>query len=124
MNGMTGAGRAPTDQVAQRINAAAALLASEADMGRAIGQLAQRHGLSARQVRRYVERARQSGVVDIPTAKVVLTVKVPGDLLGRIRHYAIQTEQTISATVSHALEQFLDRAGVESRPPDLGGRRR
>jgi len=118
---MTGAGRAPAEHVAQRRNVAAALLASGVDMAQAIRQLAQDYQLSERQARRYVEQARQRGVVDVPVAKVVLTVKVPGDLLGRVRRYATDTGQTMSWTVSRALEQFLERAGGDVRPPDLGG---
>lgn len=114
---MTGVGRAAAEQVAQRRNAAAALLASGMDTAQAIRQLAHEQQLSPRQARRYVQQARQ-GVVDVPVAKAVLTVKVPGDLLGRVRRYATDTGQTMSWTVSRALEQFLER------PPDLGQRPR
>lgn len=120
---MTGAGRAPAEQVAQRRNVAAALLASGVDMAQAIRQLAHDYQLSERQARRYVERA-QRGAVDVPVAKAVLTVKVPGDLLGRVRRYATETGQTMSSTVSGALEQFLERARGDLRPPDLGRRPR
>ena len=117
---MTGAGRAPAEHVAQRRNVAAALLASGVDMAQAIRQLAQDYQLSERQARRYVEQARR-GAVDVPVAKAVLTVKVPGDLLSLVRRHATDTGQTLSWTVSRALQQFLERAGGDVRPPDLGG---
>jgi hypothetical protein len=112
---MTGAGRAAGDLVAQRRNAAAALLAGGADSLQAMRQLASDYQLSERQARRYVEQARQ-GAVEVPVAKAVLTVKVPDDLLRRVRRYAADTDQTLSWTVSRALEQFLER------PPDLSQR--
>jgi len=71
--------------------------------------LARRHRLSERQARRYVERARDEGAVAVPGAKVVFTVKVPADLARRIRRAAKTTGQTISALVSQALAEFLDR---------------
>ena len=124
MNGMTGAGHGSVGQVTLRVNVAAALLDANADTGTAIGQLQQHYGVSARQARRYIEQAQKLGVRDIPPAKVALTVKVPSDLVDRVRQYAVQSGQSVSATVSQALRQFLDHVAVEARPPDLGGRHR
>gem|GEM_PF-492192 len=124
MNGMSGAGHGSLDQVARRVNAAAAMLDQQADLTAAIRQLQQDFGVSARQARRYLDQAQQHGRRDIPAAKVVFTVRVPSDLVDRVRHYAVQRGQTISIAVSHALTQFLDQVVSEARPPDLGRRHR
>ena len=101
--------RAPADQRAQRVNAAVALLAAGHDVAEATRQLANQQGLSQRQARRYVERARHGGQVAVPAARVVFTVKLPAELAGRIRSAARARRQTISALVAQALTEFLDR---------------
>ncbi|CAN5150373.1 hypothetical protein BH18ACT4_BH18ACT4_14140 [soil metagenome] len=108
---MTEGRRARADQVAKRINTASELLDSGLEVVEATRTLACRHRLSERQARRYVDRARDGGVVDVPGAKVVFTVKVPTELARRVRRVAKATGQTISAVVSPALAEFLDRPG-------------
>ena len=103
--------RARADQVAKRINTAGELLGSGLEVLEATRELARRHRLSERQARRYVERARTEGAVEVPGAKVVFTVKLPADLARRIRRVARSTGQTISAVVAQALSEFLDRPG-------------
>lgn len=105
---MTDGRRARADQVAKRINTAAELLASGLEVPEASRALARRHRLSERQARRYVVRARDDGVVEVPGAKVVFTVKVPAALARRVRRAARSTGQSISAVVSQALVEFLD----------------
>lgn len=100
--------RARADQVARRVNTAVELLASGSEFAEAIRVLARRHRLSERQARRYVERARDEGVIAVPRPNVVFTVKVPADLARRVRRAAHATGQSISATVSQALREFLD----------------
>jgi hypothetical protein len=75
-------------------------------------RLAQRYGLSERQARRYVEQARDGGEVEVPRRKAVFTVKLPLDLVRRVRTQAKRTGQTISALVAQALKEFLDRVGA------------
>src|SRR5918993_605506 len=58
--------RARADERAQRVNAAVALLAAGHDVAEAARRLAGRYGLSERQARRYVERARSGGQVQVP----------------------------------------------------------
>ncbi len=108
---MTEGRRARADQVAKRINTATELLDSGLEVVEATRTLALRHRLSERQARRYVDRARDGGVVDVPGAKVVFTVKVPTELARRVRRVAKATGQTISAVVAQALAEFLDRPG-------------
>jgi hypothetical protein len=107
--------RARADERAQRVNAAVALLAAGHDVAEAVRRLAGRYGLSERQARRYVERARSGGQVQVPGTKVVFTVKLPATLAGRVRAAATASGQTISALVTQALTEFLDRL-----PPRAG----
>jgi len=106
---MTEGRRARADQVAKRTNTAAELLAGGMTVIDATVTLARRHRLSERQARRYVERARDEGVMEVTTPKVVFTVKLPAALARRVRRTARATGQTISALVSEALAEFLDR---------------
>ena len=71
--------------------------------------LARRHRLSERQARRYVERARDEGAMEVAAPKVVFTVKLPAALARRVRRAARTTGQSISGLVAQALAEFLDR---------------
>lgn len=104
--------RANAIQYARRLNAAVELLGAGLDVAQATRQLARRYRLSERQARRYVERAQVQGRVTIPGPKRAFTVKLPGELLGRLRSYARTSRQTLSALVTQAVEEFLDRQRV------------
>lgn len=106
---MKGRRRARADQYARRINAAAALLATGLNLPEAVRQLARRQRLSERQARRYVEQAAEGGEVEIPSAKVVFTVKLPREVARRVRLQARRSGRTLSALVAQALKEFLDR---------------
>ncbi len=106
---MTEGRRARADQVAKRINTAAELLDAGASVIDATRDLARRHRLSERQARRYVEWARDEGARPVPAAKVVFTVKLPGVMAQRVRNLARTTGRSISAVVTQALGEFLDR---------------
>jgi DNA-binding transcriptional regulator LsrR (DeoR family) len=112
---MAGDRRARADQAARRLNAAAELLASDSDVAEASRQLAGRYRISERQARRYVERARDQGRVEVPRAKVVFTVKLPIDLVRRVRQQARRSGQTISALVALALTELLERLRAGTR---------
>ena len=101
--------RARADQVAKRVNTAVELLAEDMTVMEATLALARRHRLSERQARRYVERARDEGAMDVATPKIVFTVKVPATLARRVRRAARATGQSISGFVTQALAEFLDR---------------
>ena len=106
---MTLGHRAHAAQYATRVNAAADLLAAGLDVSRAARQLAQRHRVSERQARRYVERARDGGKVSVPAATQVFTVKLPMGLIRRLREYARGSQRTLSSLVTQAIEEFLRR---------------
>lgn len=109
---MTEARRARADQVAKRVNTAAGLLAGGMTVIDATVALARRHRLSGRQARRYVERARDEGSMEVPGPKVVFTVKLPAVVVRQIRRAARMTGQSISAVVTQALTEFLERHGA------------
>jgi predicted HicB family RNase H-like nuclease len=101
--------RARAEQVAKRVNTAAELLGAGVGVVDAARDLARRYRLSERQARRYVERARDEGAVQVPGRKVVFTVKLPAALAKSVRRAAKATGQSISALVSQALSEFLER---------------
>lgn len=101
--------RARADQVARRVNTAVELLDEDMTVMEATLTLARRHRLSERQARRYVERARDEGAMDVATPKIVFTVKLPATLARRVRRAARATGQSISSLVAEALAEHLDR---------------
>jgi predicted alpha/beta-hydrolase family hydrolase len=107
--------RAPADLRARRINDAAQLLASGLTVVDESRTLAARFRLSERQARRYVERARDRGTVEVPDATIVFTVKLPEGLVHRLRSYARTSGRTLSSMVAQAVEDLLAR--VHPAPP-------
>lgn len=112
---MTDGRRASAVQRAQRVNAAAERLRSGREVLPGIRDLARRFQLSERQARRYVERARAEGVMEVPLPTTVFTVKLPGGLVRRLRHYAQGSGRTLSSIVAQALEEFLGRVRAGPR---------
>jgi predicted HicB family RNase H-like nuclease len=100
-------GRADGGEYARRVNAAAELLASGVSVVEAVRELVARFGCSARQARRYVERAAQDGPTPVPEATTVFTVRLPAALAARVRERARESGSTISALVAQALTEFL-----------------
>lgn len=104
--------KACADESARRINAAVDLLAMGVSVPEAARRLGLQHRISERQARRYLNRAREMGPVEIPEPKLVFTVKLSGTLVGRVRGYAQVRQRTLSSIVAQALEEFLGgRAG-------------
>ena len=108
---MTEGRRARADQVAKRVNTASELLAGGMTVIDATVSLSRRHRLSERQARRYVERARDEGAMEVAAPKIVFSVKLPAAVARRVRRAARATGQSISGLVSQALAEFLDRQG-------------
>jgi Ribbon-helix-helix protein, copG family len=100
-------GRAHAGEYARRVNAAAELLTSGVPVVEAVRELVARFGCSARQARRYVERAAQDGPAVVPEATTVFTVRLPAVLVARVRERARESGSTISALVAQALTEFL-----------------
>ena len=110
-------GRADAGEYARRVNAAAELLTSGAPLAEAARVLADRFGCSARQARRYVERAAHDGPTAVPEATTVFTVRLPAVLVARVRERARESGSTISALVAQALTEFLARGHRGDRGP-------
>jgi hypothetical protein len=110
---MAGDRRAGGSEYAARVNAAAELLESSVPVAEAARQLAARFGCSQRQARRYAERAAAGGPVETPQATTVFTVKLPVQLVTRVREHATASGRTISWVVTQALEEFLSRGRRE-----------
>lgn len=112
---MAGGRRVAEAEYAERVNAAAELLAAGGSVAEAARVLAERFAVSRRQARRYAEQAASSGRVAVPEASVVFTVKLPASVSDRVRERARETGVTISALVTRALVEFLSR-GRGGRP--------
>ena len=108
-------GRVGDAEYAERVNVAVQLVGAGLDTAEAVRQLSGRFGVSARQARRYLERAAESGPVPVPETNVVFTVKLPMGLAGRVRDHARDTGVTISALVTRALLEFLERGRGQRR---------
>jgi hypothetical protein len=99
-------GRADNTEYAERVNAAADLLADGISAADASAVLAARFTVSRRQARRYVDRAAAAGRRPVPEDNVVFTVKLPASLAARVRQQARQSGVTISALVTQALTEL------------------
>ena len=106
---MAGERRAGSAEYAERVNAAAELLAAGTTAAEAARVLAGRLGCSARQARRYVDQAAAGGRVAVPGPGVVFTVKLPGRLAAGVREHAGVSGRTISGVAARALAEFLQR---------------
>src|SRR5436309_3043466 len=109
LSGRRPGGRADAGEHARRINAAVELLESGMPVAEAARVLAERFGCSARQGRRYAQRAAEGGRTAVPEETTVFTVKLPSALAARVRQRARETGSTISALVAQALTEFLAR---------------
>ena len=112
---MSRGGRVGGVEYAERLNAAAELVAAGVPVAEAARVLAGRFGCSQRQARRYAEAAARSGAVVVPEPATVFTVKVPASLAQQVREHARASGRSISAVVTQALEEFLAR-GRRSYP--------
>jgi hypothetical protein len=99
--------RADNTEYAERVNAAADLLADGTSAADAAAALATRFAVSTRQARRYVDRAAVAGRRPVPEGSVVFTVKLPASLATQVRQHAHDTGVTISALVTQALTAYL-----------------
>ena len=106
---MSASHRARSSESAQRVNTAVELLSAGFTVPEASRQLSLQHQISERQARRYVERARDVGTVEVPGPKSVFTVKLTSTLVGRVKDYARASQRTLSSLVAQALEEFLGR---------------
>jgi len=103
--------RSTQSERAQRLNAAFDLLARNYSLNAAAEALVEQFGLSLRQAYRYLQEAqgiKQPVAVAEPT--IPITIKVPGDVVVKLRAYAQASGLTIGETVARAVLRFLAKA--------------
>jgi hypothetical protein len=100
--------RASEVQHSQRVNQALHFLQQNLPAADAARRLVSLHGVSVRQAHRYVRLARETAApVPVPERKRVFTVKLPLNLIQRVRGRARQRGVAISDWVAAALQQAL-----------------
>lgn len=103
--------RSTHSEKAQRLNAAFDLLAQNCSLNEAAEALVDQFDLSLRQAYRYVQEAQ--GIkrpVKVSAPTIPITIKVPGDVVVKLRAYAQASGLTIGETVARAVLRFLARA--------------
>lgn len=109
--------RARAGQHAQRVNRALGLL-RRLPVPAVLRALVRHYQVSLRQARRYVDVAQRNPQgVPVPDPTVAFTVKLPVGLVRRVRTRARSTRSSLSAFVTRALEDWLERV----RPGPPGG---
>jgi predicted DNA-binding transcriptional regulator YafY len=102
--------RASNTDKTYRLNAAFNLLARGVTLSEAAEALTQRFGLSRRQAYRYLHEASQ---LDAPvlaaSPSIPITIKIPEDIVKRLRAHARTSGMTIGEIVAHAIISFLDK---------------
>jgi len=102
--------RASESERAERLNRARDLLLHVDPLSDAVEQLAHDCSISPRQAYRYLEEARQLKQPVPPSeAKLAFTVKLPHNLVRRVRRFAAAKGLSISEVVSRALLALLPR---------------
>ena len=100
--------RSQNSELAKRINQAYVLLQKEKPHSQIVERLIEMYGVSQIQAYRYVQQAKENnGKIAIPEASVVFTVKLPPNLINRVKKFARSKGISISKVVRAALEEFL-----------------
>lgn len=103
--------RSTRSERAQRLNAAFDLLAHGYSLNEATEALVEQFGLSPRQAYRYLREAQ--GIkhpVQVCEPTIPITIKVPGEVVVKLRAYAQASGLTIGETVARAVLRFLGKA--------------
>jgi predicted DNA-binding transcriptional regulator YafY len=96
---------------AQRLNAAFALIAQGYSLNEAAEALVEQFDLSLRQAYRYLQEAQSiKRPVNVPEPSIPITIKVPGEVVIKLRAYAQASGLTIGETVARAVLRFLAKA--------------
>jgi predicted DNA-binding transcriptional regulator YafY len=93
-----------------RLNAAFHLLAQGYPLAEAAEALTQQFGLSRRQAYRYLQEAQAiDAPVLIASPSIPITIKIPADVVKRLRSHAQTSGMTIGEIVAQAIVSFLDK---------------
>jgi hypothetical protein len=96
---------------AQRLNAAFDLIANGYSLNEAADALVEQFNLSRRQAYRYLQEAQSiKRPVEVSAPTIPITIKVPGDVVVKLRAYAQASGLTIGETVARAVLRFLAKA--------------
>jgi Ribbon-helix-helix protein, copG family len=102
--------RASALERSQRINMALDLLKKDNSPKEVVSSLVAEFDLSTRQAYRYLQQAHKTRKpLALPEPKTVFTVKLPLDVVQRVRQIARGRRQSISDLVTEALEDFLTK---------------
>lgn len=103
--------RSTRTEKAQRLNAAFDLIARGQNLNEAAAALVEEFGLSLRQAYRYLQQAQEiKRPVHVGAPSIPITIKVPADVVMKLRAYARTSGMTIGQTVAHAVLRFLAKA--------------
>lgn len=95
---------------AQRLNAAFDLLARGYTLAEAASALIGEFGLSRRQAYRYLQEAQEiKAPVPVTALAVPITIKVPEDVVVKLRAYAQTSGLTMGDIVARAVLSFLEK---------------
>ena len=93
-----------------RLNAAFHLLAQGYTLAEAAEALTQQFGLSRRQAYRYLQEAQQiDAPVLVASPSIPITLKIPADVVNRLRSHAQTSGMTIGEIVALAIVSFVDK---------------
>ena len=95
----------------QRLNAALDLINRECSPNEAADILVKRFRLSLRQAYRYLNEAQHlKHPMEVPIPTIPMTIKVPSDVVTKLRAYAQRSGLTIGETVARAVLRFIAQA--------------
>src|ERR1035438_840647 len=102
--------RASQAASARRLNLALSLLRRSVALPVAVEKLAASCSIFARQAYRYLDQARRlKAPLPWVNPKISFTVKLPDNVVGRVRKHASAAHSTLSEVVCRALIAWLDR---------------
>jgi predicted DNA-binding transcriptional regulator YafY len=102
--------RSSNTEKSLRLNAAFDLLAQGYTLADAADALTKKFGLSRRQAYRYLQEAQEiEGPVLVVSPSIPITIKMPEDVVIRLRSHAPTSGMTIGEIVALAIVRFLDK---------------
>ena len=103
--------RSTYTEKARRLNAAFDLIARGYSLNNAAEILVEQFELSLRQAYRYLQQAQNiKRPVEVSAPTIPITIKVPGEVVVKLRAYARASGLTIGETVARAVLRFLAKA--------------
>jgi len=104
--------RSTRPEKAQRLNAAFDLISRGYGTNEAAQILVEQFELSLRQAYRYLQAAQSiKRPLEIAAPSIPITIKVPSEVVVKLRAYAQASGLTIGETVARAVLRFLAKAG-------------